>query len=156
MDDAVVESARGAVSALLPLRFPKLWSTIGWLLLAGGIVGSLIPGPALRDIGLDLSDKVMHAGAYFTLMVWFAGFYRRELYPLIAAVLLALGMSLDLLQILTETRSFDWYDVAMNAAGVGATSERGGRVGLHRDERRAGDRSARLEEDVVTAVGRRG
>lgn len=102
---------------MLPLRFPKLWSAVGWLLIAAVIVGSLMPGPALQQI--DISDKVMHSGAYFTLMVWFAGFYRRELYPLIAAVLLALGMSLDLLQILTETRSFDWYDVAMNAAGVG-------------------------------------
>jgi hypothetical protein len=102
---------------LLPLRFPKLWSAVGWVLLGAVIVGSLIPGPVLQE--LDVSDKVMHSGAYFTLMVWFAGFYRRELYPLIAAVLLALGMSLDLLQIMTETRSFDWFDVAMNAAGVG-------------------------------------
>ncbi len=104
---------------MLPLRFPKLWSTVGWLLLAGVIVGSLIPGPTLHDIGLDFSDKLMHAGAYFTLMVWFAGLYRRELYPMIAAVLLALGMSLDVLQMFTETRSFDWFDVGMNAAGVG-------------------------------------
>lgn len=101
---------------MLPLRFPKLWSAVGWLLLAGVIVGSLIPGPALQ--GIDVSDKVMHAGAYFTLMVWFAGLYRRDLYPLIAAVLLALGVGLDALQILTETRSFDWFDVGMNAAGV--------------------------------------
>ena len=33
-------------------------------------------------------------------------------------MLLALGISLDLLQHLTETRSFDWYDIAMNCAGV--------------------------------------
>jgi hypothetical protein len=103
---------------LLPLRFPKLWSAVGWLLLAGVIVGSLIPGPALQ--GIDVSDKFMHAGAYFTLMVWFAGLYRRDFYPFIAAVLLALGAALDALQILTETRSFDWFDVAMNAAGVGS------------------------------------
>ena len=102
---------------MLPLRFPKLWSAIGWLLLAAVIVGSLIPGPALQQI--DVSDEVMHSGAYFMLMVWFAGLYRRDLYPVIAAVLLALGLSLDVLQNLTETRSFDWYDVGMNAAGVG-------------------------------------
>jgi glycopeptide antibiotics resistance protein len=35
-------------------------------------------------------------------------------------VLLALGFGLDLLQRLTETRSFDWRDVAMNCAGVAA------------------------------------
>jgi VanZ family protein len=101
---------------LLPLRFPKLWSALGWLLIAAVVVGSLIPGQALQRLGV--SDKIMHAGAYFVLMVWFAGFYRPGLYPLLAAVLLALGMALDLLQMLTSTRSFDWADVAMNSAGV--------------------------------------
>jgi hypothetical protein len=101
---------------LLPLRFPKIWSVLGWLLVAAVIVGSLIPGPALQTVEVD--DKVMHAGAYFVLMLWFAGFYRRAIYPLIAAVLLAMGLSLDLLQTLTETRVFDWYDVAMNCSGV--------------------------------------
>jgi hypothetical protein len=44
--------------------------------------------------------------------------YRRSIYPVIAAVLLGLGLALDGLQTLTATRSFDWYDVAMNTAGV--------------------------------------
>lgn len=101
---------------MLPLRFPKLWSLLGWLLLAGVVVGSLIPGQALEPI--RVSDKILHAGAYFVLMVWFAGLYRQTLYPFIAAVLLAVGIGLDLLQGLTETRSFDWFDVAMNGAGI--------------------------------------
>ena len=100
----------------MPLRLPKLWSVLGWLLVGSVVAGSLIPGPALQ--GVDVNDKVMHAGAYFVLMVWFAGFYRHAAYPLIATVLLALGLALDLLQLLTDTRSFDWYDVAMNSAGV--------------------------------------
>ena len=103
---------------MLPLRFPKFWSVLGWLLVGGVVVGSLIPGPAVPS--LSLSDKVMHAGAYFILMVWFAGFYRRGLYLTIALVLLAFGIGLDALQLLTETRSFDLYDVAMNSAGVAA------------------------------------
>jgi VanZ family protein len=103
---------------LLPLRFPKHWSALGWMLVAGVVVGSLIPGPAVPSVGI--SDKAMHASAYFILMVWFAGFYRRGLYPAIALVLLAMGSGLDLLQLLTETRSFDWYDVAMNSAGIAA------------------------------------
>jgi VanZ family protein len=103
---------------LLPLRFPRLWSGLGWLLVAAVCVGSLIPGPALSGAGVD--DKVMHAAAYCSLMVWFAGLYRRGLYPTIAVVLMALGVGLDLLQLLTATRSFDWYDVAMNCAGIAA------------------------------------
>jgi VanZ family protein len=86
------------------------------MLVAGVVIGSLIPGRAVASVGIN--DKVMHAGAYFMLMVWFAGFYRRELYPAIATVLLALGIGLDSLQLLTETRSFDWYDVVMNSSGV--------------------------------------
>jgi hypothetical protein len=103
---------------LLPLRLPKLWSALGWLLVAGVILGSLIPGRALQAVNFNVSDKLLHAGAYLLLMVWFAGFYRRSHYPLIAAVLASLGFALDLLQGLTETRSFDWLDVVMNGAGI--------------------------------------
>jgi hypothetical protein len=102
---------------LLPLQFPKFWSALGWLLVASVAIGSLIPGPMLEKVAA-VDDKIMHAGAYFVLMIWFAGFYRRAVYPVIAAVLLALGIGLDLLQRLTETRSFDWYDIGMNCAGV--------------------------------------
>jgi VanZ family protein len=101
---------------VLPLRFPKLWMALAWLLTAGVIVGSLLPSDLIATI--PVRDKVMHAGSYFILMVSFAGLYRRGFYPLVAAVLLALGLGLDLLQRLTETRSFDWSDVAMNCAGV--------------------------------------
>jgi VanZ family protein len=101
---------------LLPLRFPRLWSALGWLLVASVIVGSLVPGQALQVV--NTNDKVMHAGAYFVLMVWFAGFYRHAAYPVIATVLLILGLALDLLQLLTDTRSFDWFDVIFNSAGV--------------------------------------
>lgn len=111
-------SATRADPKLLPLRLPLLWSVLGWALVAGVIVGSLIPGQALEVV--DVNDKVMHACTYLLLMVWFAGFYRRSLYPLIAVVLLALGVSLDMLQGLTVTRSFDWFDVAMNSAGIAA------------------------------------
>ena len=103
---------------MLPLRFPKLWTAFAWFLTAAVIVGSLLPGPVVAAI--PIRDKVMHAGSYFVLMVCFAGIYRRGLYPAVAAVLLVLGVSLDLLQLLTETRSFDLGDVAMNCAGVAA------------------------------------
>ena len=103
---------------MLPLRFPKLWTAVAWLLTAGVIVGSLLPGDVVAAI--HVRDKVLHAGSYFILMVSFAGFYRRGLYPIVAVVLLALGVSLDLLQLLTETRSFDWNDIAMNTAGIAA------------------------------------
>jgi VanZ family protein len=101
---------------VLPLRFPKFWTAVAWLLTAGVIVGSLLPGEVVAHI--HVRDKYMHAGSYFVLMVAFAGLYRRGLYPIVAVVLMTLGLSLDLLQRLTETRSFDWKDIGMNCAGV--------------------------------------
>ena len=101
---------------MLPLRFPRFWTAVAWLLTAGVIVGSLLPGEVVAV--MHVRDKILHAGSYFILMVAFAGFYRRPFYPIVAAVLVALGLSLDLLQRLTETRQFDWKDVAMNCAGV--------------------------------------
>ena len=101
---------------MLPLRFPKFWSVLGWLLVLGVIVGSLLPGSSLPDVSLN--DKVEHAGAYCLLMVWFAGLYPRRLYPLIGAVLFALGIGLDLLQGLTATRSLELYDIVADLVGI--------------------------------------
>ena len=101
---------------MLQLRFPKLWTSLASLLTFGVIIGSLLPGEVVAAI--HVRDKILHAGSYFVLMVAFAGLYRRGLYPIVAAGLVALGLSLDLLQRLTETRSFDWKDVAMNCTGI--------------------------------------
>lgn len=101
---------------MLPLRFPILWSALGWALVATVVIGSLVPGEVVAAV--HVSDKVIHAAAYGVLMVWFAGFYRHAVYPLIAIVLIALGLTLDLLQLLTPTRTFDLYDVLMNSTGV--------------------------------------
>lgn len=101
---------------MLPLRFPKLWSAFGWLLVAGVVVGSLMPGTAMPEVSIN--DKVQHAAAYGLLMVWFGGLYRREFYPLIGAMLLALGLVLDVLQSFTDTRFLDWYDVGADLVGI--------------------------------------
>jgi len=101
---------------VLPLRYPRLWTALAWSLTAAVVIGSLLPGPVVEVI--PLRDKAQHALAYLVLMVSFAGFYRRGLYPAVAAALLVLGVSLDLLQRLTETRQFDLKDIAMNGVGV--------------------------------------
>ena len=103
---------------MLPLRFPRLWTALAWSLTAGVIVGSLLPNEVIEAAIPPETDKAVHAASYFILMVSFAGLYRRGLYLIVAAVLLALGVCLDLLQLLTETRSFDWKDIAMNSAGI--------------------------------------
>ena len=99
---------------MLPLRFPWLWWALGWLLVAGVVFGSLLPGvPSISP-----SDKLMHFGAYFILMVWFAGLYSRERHFIVAALLLLLGFGLDLAQGASPYRVFDWFDVAADAGGI--------------------------------------
>jgi VanZ family protein len=101
---------------MLPVRYPWLWLSLGWLLVLSVIVGSLVPGEMLRSI--TVSDKIMHAASYFVLMLWFAGLYHRSKHPIVAAVLIGLGIVLDMLQGTTRTRSFDLNDIAADAAGV--------------------------------------
>lgn len=101
---------------MLPLRYPKVWFALGCTLVSGVVIGSLLPGDVV-DI-VSVNDKLMHVGAYFVLAVWFAGIYRRGLYPLVGAALLALGVAIDLLQGLTATRHMDVYDMAANFFGI--------------------------------------
>jgi VanZ family protein len=103
---------------LLSLAYPRFWSAVGWLLVAGVVVGSLLPGPTVAEFTFSVNDKVMHSSAYCLLMVWFSGLYRRSFYWAIGAVLLGLGVGLDLLQSLTRTRSVDWRDMVANASGI--------------------------------------
>jgi VanZ family protein len=104
---------------VLPLRYPLVWSALGWLLVLGVIVGSLAPGNSLPTF-FSFHDKVLHFAAYFVLTLWFTGLYRRALYLAVAAVLFGLGVALDMLQGLTATRSLDWYDVAADLLGISA------------------------------------
>ena len=104
---------------MLPLRYPQIWLSLGWLLVLGVIVGSLLPAPIMREIVPAISDKLMHFGAYFALMAWFAGLYPRGKHLRIAVALVALGTALDVLQgTMTRTRSFELLDIAADAVGI--------------------------------------
>jgi VanZ family protein len=93
-----------------------LWTIPGLALVLAVAVAELIPGPMLPRLGV--SDKLEHASAYFVLMFWFAGLYRRQALPLVALVLFGLGFLLDVLQLTTKTRSFELYDVLANGCGI--------------------------------------
>jgi VanZ family protein len=112
----VSTSSAAKADFVLSLRHPWVWAGLGWALVIGVVVGSLLPGRMMPT--MSLSDKVQHAGAYFLLMIWFAGLYRRSVHPIIALVLLLLGTALDVLQGTTRTRSFDLYDIAADAVGI--------------------------------------
>jgi len=101
---------------VIPLRFPWVWWTLGWLLIAGVAAGSLVPGGTIGDF--SVSDKVLHSLAYFVLMFWFSGLYRRERHWILALAIVAFGFALELAQAGTASRSFDLYDAAANASGI--------------------------------------
>lgn len=101
---------------MLSLRFPKVWAGLGWLLVIGVVVGSVLPGKVVS--AAMFQDKLEHGFAYALLMAWFAGFYRRGFYVVIGGVLVALGFALEVAQGFTRTRSFDWYDLLADSVGV--------------------------------------
>lgn len=101
---------------MLPLRFPRVWLVLGWALVAAVVLGSLLPGGTVAKLAVE--DKLLHAGSYCLLMIWFAGLYERRRHLYIALGVLALGIVLDVLQGSVSTRSFDWQDIAANGLGV--------------------------------------
>ena len=102
---------------MLSLRYPWIWWTGAWFLVLGVCVGSLLPA-AVVPMGPPGGDKLLHASAYCVLMLWFGGLYRRNRHVVVALALFAFGVALDMLQGLTETRSFELADIAADAVGV--------------------------------------
>jgi len=104
---------------VLPLRYPYVWLSLGWLLVIGVVVGSLLPAPIIRQITPAVNDKIEHFSAYFVLMMWFGGLYPRAKHLGVAAALFFLGVSLDVLQgVATTTRTFDLFDIAADGVGI--------------------------------------
>jgi len=101
---------------MLTLRYPWLWLAVGWALVAGVLVGSLMPGDSLMEV--SAYDKLLHAGSYLLLMAWFCGVYEARRHLPIAIILVAAGLVLDALQTQTETRTFSMLDVLANCVGV--------------------------------------
>lgn len=102
--------------SVLPLKYPWFWATVGWLLVAGVMVGSLTPASALKAV--SVGDKLLHAASYCLLMLWFGGLFARRRQVVVAVALLVLGCTLEVLQATTTTRSFELRDIAANASGI--------------------------------------
>ena len=101
---------------MLPLRFFWVWMLAGWVLVAGIVIGSVVPS---RLVGaFDLSDKVMHGASYGLLMIWFAGLYARRWYGWIALFVWILGLAMELVQSQLRYRQFDLADLLANASGI--------------------------------------
>jgi VanZ family protein len=100
------------------LRRFKLWSAMGWMLIATVIYLSLTPHPI--EIDIEQGDKLGHALAYFAMMTWFAQLYRRRSHAWWGLGFIALGIALEYLQGWSGYRDFEYLDMAADAGGVAA------------------------------------
>lgn len=102
---------------MLPVRHPRWWLVIGWMLIALSILVCLLPGNKLPNTGAN--DKVAHSLVYALLMLWFAGIYPRSRYVLIAFGLFLMGVAIEWAQgAMHLGRVSDTRDVIANSGGI--------------------------------------
>ena len=103
---------------MLPLRYPRLWLSLGWTAVVFAIVVSLIPASQLPQPP-NVSDKTEHFVAYLLLSLWFAGIYPRARYWIIAIGLCVMGVLIEFAQgAMHFGRQADILDVLANSTGV--------------------------------------
>ena len=101
------------------IRARQLWLCVGWMLVFSVIYLSLARLAIQTHIGQG--DKLSHAMAYGTLMVWFSSLYQaRGERPMLAVSLVAMGVGLEFVQRWTGYRTFEVADMVANAVGVSA------------------------------------
>jgi VanZ family protein len=101
------------------LRHPWLWQVLGWGLVIGATVASLLPRTPMPQI--PSGDKVLHLLTYAVLAAWFAGLYPRARYVWIAALLFFMGLAIEWAQGAMDLgRHRDYHDVIANSLGIGA------------------------------------
>jgi VanZ family protein len=99
------------------LRFGAWWSGVGLTLVLIVLYFCLEP-PGEGGVFL-IPDKLSHALAFFGLTAWFAALVERRYYGLVAILMLALGIAIELLQgWMALGRSAELADVYADAIGV--------------------------------------
>lgn len=93
------------------------------------IYGSLIKTSNIPELYLGLSDKVIHAVAYFFLScIWFFGVFSKKsnffkTIFAVAGIIFIFGIIIEVLQEVFSTgRQADFYDVMANCVGILAAS----------------------------------
>lgn len=109
---------------MLPLRHTRFWRIAGLILLILVLGFTLMPVAWFWDnktaamAWFRNSDKVLHAGTFLLLAVWFSGQYRRPSYWRIAVALLLFGLVIEFCQFMVGYRTADWLDMAANTVGI--------------------------------------
>ena len=101
----------------------SLWLKIGYFLVICVIILTLIPDPyytlGIDDLFENLSDKAQHLFAYVMLMGWFIQIYHsRKSHLVLATSFILMGVVLEFLQGLGQTRMFEVADMVANSIGV--------------------------------------
>ena len=105
------------MSYLIDLKYIKVWFSLGlfWVLVITSI--SLYPRPP--DLSsITFGDKIVHCLSYFWLMIWFLQIVKIKAQLVTAFAIIALGVMIEVLQGLSGYRTFDFYDMLANSAGV--------------------------------------
>ena len=101
------------------LKLRILWLIIGCLLVALVVFLSLSSSPVDTGLSFPYEDKLYHALAYFSLMLWFAQIYHdRFKRTLIAVLFITLGVALEYLQSFDPNRYSEFGDIVANSTGV--------------------------------------
>jgi VanZ family protein len=104
------------MKALPAATLRKAWLTGGVLLAAVIVYFSLVPAP---QVSMDHGwDKLYHALAYLTLMLWFVQACARSRWSLLAVLCVGLGIALEFAQRYSGYRTFSYDDMLANAGGV--------------------------------------
>lgn len=98
-------------------KFPRVWKFIAFFQIITiyylCLRGSLPSTPSLPHI-----DKLFHLAAYFFLSGYLFSILSSGHFWKQVISLLVMGYSIELLQALTETRSYELLDMLANAAGI--------------------------------------
>ena len=113
----VAPNLQTGVSVVLDLRYARVWLVMGWLLVVGVTIASLVPVHSLPPV--DVSDKFEHTLAYAALTLWFAGIYPRSRYLRVVMGLFVLGVAIEFAQgAMNLGRQRDYHDVIANSSGI--------------------------------------
>ena len=101
------------------MRYFNLWLVIGWLFVLLVCYFSLMSNPPKFDVKFEHLDKLEHMLSYLILMSWFAQLYQTKQSRIFYALFfIILGISLEILQGLGQTRFFEYADMLANTTGV--------------------------------------
>lgn len=98
------------------LSHQKIWLFLGMIFVIITYIICLIPIKSSGE-GIPHFDKVIHFLIYFVLGFWFLLSFELKFLPKVLVGLIAMGVSIELLQGLTPSRSFDYFDIMANSFG---------------------------------------